>query len=157
MFRTILWATDGSANADRALPVVKELAEEKGATLVVAHCRELLTGRASGSPINADEDELLAKVRKQAAELEAVGFDIRVDVVTASGTNAPRVIADLAREHKADVIVVGTRGHSALVGALLGSVTQRLLHIAPCPVLAVPAGEHASSMEPMLTTTGTAT
>ena len=151
MFKTILWATDGSANADRALPVVKELAAAKGATVLVAHCRELLTGRAAGFPIRADEDELVAKVRKQAAELESVGITVRVEVVTASGTNAPQVIADLAREDEADLIVVGTRGHSPFVGALLGSVTQRLLHIAPCPVLAVPALEHVQSSESALT------
>ncbi|HEY2372118.1 MAG TPA: universal stress protein [Gaiellaceae bacterium] len=156
MFKTILWATDGSANADRALPVAKELAETKGGKLVVAHCRELLPGRAAGAPVNADEDELLAKIRKQAAELESAGIDIRVEVVTSTGTNAARVTADLAREHEADVIVIGTRGHSPLVGALLGSVTQRLLHIAPCPVLAVPSGEHVGSEEPALTTTAAA-
>ena len=155
MFKTILWATDGSANADRALPVVKELAGTQGATLVVAHCRELLSGRAAGLPVNADEDEILVKIRKQAGELEAVGFTVRVDVVTTSGTNAPQVIADIAREDGADVIVVGTRGHGPFVGALLGSVTQRLLHIAPCPVLAVPAGEHAEK-EPSLMTTAAA-
>jgi nucleotide-binding universal stress UspA family protein len=152
MFKTILWATDGSANADRALPVVKDLAKDTGTKLVVAHCRELLSGRAAGLPVNADEDELLGKIRKQAAELESVGFDVRVEVVTTSGTNAPRAITDIARSDGADVIVVGTRGHSPLVGALVGSVTQRLLHIAPCPVLAVPTGEHAESGDPALTT-----
>lgn len=156
MFKTILWATDGSANADRALPVVKELAESAGTKLVVAHCRELLSGRAAGLPVNADEDELLGKVRKQAADLESSGFDVRVEIVTSTGTNAPRVIADIARADGADVIVVGTRGHSALVGALLGSVTQRLLHIAPCPVLAVPTGGQAESEDPALTTTAAA-
>jgi nucleotide-binding universal stress UspA family protein len=153
MFKTILWATDGSANADRALPVVKELAGTQGAKVIVAHCRELLTGRAAVLPVNADEDELLAKIRKQAAELESVGFDVRVEVVTTSGANAPHVIADIAREEDVEVIVVGTRGHGPFVGALLGSVTQHLLHIAPCPVLAVPTGEHAESKEPTLTTT----
>jgi nucleotide-binding universal stress UspA family protein len=156
MFKTILWANDGSASADRALPVVKELGAARGSTLIVAHCRELLSGRAAGLPVNADEDELVAKVRKQADELESGGLDVRVEVVTTTGTNAPRVLADLARTDGADVIVVGTRGHSPLVGALLGSVTQRLLHIAPCPVLAIPAGEHVPSGEPVLTKAGTA-
>jgi hypothetical protein len=36
---------------------------------------------------------------------------------------------------------------------LLGSVTQQLLHIAPCAVLAVPTGEHATDKEPTLTAT----
>ena len=49
----------------------------------------------------------------------------------------------LAAEGGHSAIVVGTRGRTALTGLLLGGVTQRLLHIAPCPVLAVPP-EHSS-------------
>ena len=48
------------------------------------------------------------------------------------------VIEDIATEADADLIVAGTRGHSPVAGLLLGSVTQRLLHIARRPVLAVP-------------------
>ena len=48
-------------------------------------------------------------------------------------------IADTAREIGADLIVLGTRGHGAVAGLLLGSVVLRLLHVAPCPVVAVPA------------------
>jgi nucleotide-binding universal stress UspA family protein len=44
----------------------------------------------------------------------------------------------VAQTHDADAIVVGTRGHTALTGLLVGSVPQRLLHIAPCPVITVP-------------------
>ena len=36
------------------------------------------------------------------------------------------------------MIVVGTRGHGPVVGVVVGSVTQQLLNLAPCPVLAVP-------------------
>jgi nucleotide-binding universal stress UspA family protein len=49
-----------------------------------------------------------------------------------------RSIADVAKETGADLIVVGTRGHSALAGVFLGSVTLKLLHLAGCPVLCVP-------------------
>jgi nucleotide-binding universal stress UspA family protein len=47
-------------------------------------------------------------------------------------------VSQVAVANDVDLIVVGTRGHSAVVGAVLGSVTQRLLHVSPCPVLAIP-------------------
>ena len=47
-------------------------------------------------------------------------------------------IAEIAEEANADLIVAGTRGHSPVAGLLVGSVTQRLIHIARCPVLVVP-------------------
>jgi nucleotide-binding universal stress UspA family protein len=155
MFKTILWATDGSATADRALPYAKALAEGEGKKLVAVHCRELLVGgRASGYPVLANDDELQAKILRQIEELEEEGFDVQVEVITAANAGSAHVIADAAREHGADVIVVGTRGHAPVAGLLVGSVTQRLLHVAPCPVLAVPAGKHAElgEREPELKT-----
>jgi nucleotide-binding universal stress UspA family protein len=47
-------------------------------------------------------------------------------------------IADVAEEEGADLIVIGTRGHTGLPRIALGSVTQRLLHLAHRPVLAIP-------------------
>jgi len=66
-------------------------------------------------------------------------------VVTARAGEAAHAIADFAKGENVDVIVVGTRGHTALAGLLLGSVTQRLLHVARCPVLAVPPAEHGAT------------
>jgi nucleotide-binding universal stress UspA family protein len=49
-----------------------------------------------------------------------------------------RAIAAIADKVDADLIVCGTRGHSAVGGPLVGSVTQKLLHLAKQPVLVVP-------------------
>lgn len=156
MFKTILWATDGSAAADRALPYAKALAKEGGKKLLVVHCREIIVGRGGGYPVLADDEELVAKIREQVEAARADGLQASAKVVTGTGTAAAHVIADTAREEGADVIVVGTRGHSPVAGLLVGSVTQRLLHVAPCPVLAVPAGKHAEIREPEVATTAAA-
>ena len=55
------------------------------------------------------------------------------------------MISDAAAEAGADLIVVGTRGHTAVAGLLLGSATKRSPDIAPCPVLAVPAVARADA------------
>jgi nucleotide-binding universal stress UspA family protein len=139
MFKTIVWATDGSDAADAALPFAKGLAEGEGRKLVVAHSKELIHGRAGGYPVNADEDELQAKIRGQAEELRSEGLDVTLWIQTVGAPGAAHMIAEAAHDFRADVIIVGTRGHTAIGGLLLGSVTQRLLHIATCPVLAIPA------------------
>ena len=139
MYRTIVWATDGSDHADHALPFARELSKLTGAKLVVVHARErFAAGRASGDTVLADEPELAARIRKQGETLAADGFEVEVRIEP--GTKSPaELVAKAAAECDADLIVVGTRGHGPLVGAVTGSVTQQLLHDAPCPVLAVPA------------------
>jgi nucleotide-binding universal stress UspA family protein len=111
--------------------------------LLVAHCEELTTpGKAGGSfSVHADEGELKVKIERQVAELSEEGVSASVQMMRSRVGGAAHAIADAAREGGAEVIVVGTRGHTALAGLLLGSVTQRLLHISPCPVLAVPTAD----------------
>jgi nucleotide-binding universal stress UspA family protein len=139
MFKTIVWATDGSDAADAALPYVQGLAAGEGHKLVVVHSKEVMHGRAGGYPVYADEDEVLAKIQRQADELRSQGLDVTLRIEITAAPGAAHVIADAARTFGAEVVVVGTRGHTAIGGLLLGSVTQRLLHIATCPVLAIPA------------------
>lgn len=148
MFKTIVWATDGSEAADRALPYAKALAEGDGRSLVVVHSEEHFLGRASAYPVLADEDELKTKIRRQVDEARSEGLDATFKPVTGTAPHAAHMIADVAREVGADVIIVGTRGHAPVAGLLLGSVTQRLLHIAPCPVLAVPSEKQMGAREP---------
>jgi nucleotide-binding universal stress UspA family protein len=144
MFKTIIWATDGSEIADGALPFAKELVKRDDGRLVVVHSDEKFSGRASGYSILADEQELEAKIQTQVDELRTEGFDATFTLVSGASAEAAHSIVDVAGREDADVIVVGTRGHRPMAGVLVGSVTQRLLHIAQCPVLAVPAAVERS-------------
>jgi nucleotide-binding universal stress UspA family protein len=145
MFKTIIWATDGSETADRALPYAKALAGD-GGRLIAVHGKEVFVGRAGAYPVLADDDELEAKIRSQVEEARDEGIDASLALASGPAPHAAHMIADAAREADADVIVVGTRGHAPVAGLLLGSVTQRLLHIAPCPVLAVPAVQETAEL-----------
>jgi nucleotide-binding universal stress UspA family protein len=144
MFKTVVWATDGSDSADRALPYAKDLVSG-GGRLVVVHGKELLLGRAGGFPVQPDEADVEAKIQQQVADLRADGLDATFTLASGSQPHAAHMILDAAKDVDADVIVVGTRGHSVIAGLLLGSVTQRLLHLAACPVLAVPPAGHAAT------------
>lgn len=142
MYSKIMWATDGSAAADAALPQVRELASANGTAIVVLHCTETMVGpRAYGIDVKLDEPEIRQKIAQQADELKGEGFDVTTEFISGHAGIAAHAIAEAAKSDDAELIVVGTRGHTRLGGLLVGSVTQRLLHVAPCPVLAVPARE----------------
>jgi nucleotide-binding universal stress UspA family protein len=147
MFETIVWATDGSELADRALPYVTELATLHHAKIVAVHANELLYGRYGGAPLLADEPDLLAKIARQVEELRESGFTVALELPT-GGTDVPALVAQKADEVGADLIVVGTHGHGGIAAALLGSVARGLLHTASCPVLAIPPARGAAAKEP---------
>jgi nucleotide-binding universal stress UspA family protein len=147
MFKTIVWATDGSETADRALQYARGLAEDPDETLVVVHVKELLVGRGGGYPVHADEDELVKKIEAQVEEIRKSGIAVKLELATSTAHSPAHFVAEVAREVTADVIVVGTRGHGPIAGALLGSVAQHLLHDAPCPVLAIPPLKTAATAE----------
>ncbi len=140
MYKKVMWATDGSDAADRALPDAKALAADSQSELLVVYCEEFtLPGKGGGGfPVHADEADVQAKIERQVAELSSNGGTARLEMTRSQAGNAAHAITEIAQREGTDLIVVGTRGRTALVGLLLGGVTQRLLHIAPCPVLAVP-------------------
>ena len=146
MFTTIIWATDGSRGADEALRAALELAQLGGGRVVAVHCDQRLTGRAGGWPAILDEDDRRVGIRDEIADLRRDGVMIDL-IMRRSHREAADVVASIADELDADVIVCGTRGLGALGGLLVGSFTQRLLHIAPCPVLAVPVADAEETSE----------
>jgi nucleotide-binding universal stress UspA family protein len=130
---------DGTPGADRALDAAIELARPLGEPLVIAFAAQP-PGRGVGD-----------EYRSHLAVLEERGRDVTGAAVaraTDAGVTAEAVIADrkvvdllldLADEHAARAIVVGTYGESPLRGAVLGSTPHKLLHLSKVPVLAVPA------------------
>jgi len=137
MFTTIVLALDGSEGSRRAIPVAAELARQNGGRIVIAHVEQDVAGKG-GAPIPITEDEIQAEIRKQADQLSTDGIETSVEMRNVMLGGPAHPIAEIAEEANADLIVAGTRGHSPVAGLLLGSVTQRLLHIARSPVLVVP-------------------
>lgn len=137
MFKTIVLALDGSEGSRRATPFAVDLARRDDARIVLAHVEEEIAAKGR-TDLHADEDEIQADIRRQAKALSDEGIDTSVKMSTIKVGGPAHAIAEIADEANADLIVVGTRGHSPVSGLLLGGVTQRLLHIASQPVLAVP-------------------
>jgi len=146
MSKTVVLGLDGSKDATRAIPYAVEQAGSDG-TIVVVHVRELLIGRAGGMPLVANEDEIEAAVRRQVEDLNGGDANVKLQVISAVAGGPANVIAEVAGKEHADVIVVGTRGHRQIASMIIGSVTHRLLHMTPCPVLAVPPGAAGSASQ----------
>ncbi len=142
MLNTIVWATDGSENAARALPWARELLGGDDALLVATHIVQPPGGAAAEGAGESSRHpaDLLGNLRNLVSEVSEQGLNIALKIVNYVGPQPAQGIADVAREVGADVIVVGTRGRSPIAGLIAGSVTQHLLEIAPCPVLSVPPG-----------------
>jgi nucleotide-binding universal stress UspA family protein len=140
MFKVIIWASDGSEHSGRALQYARELAQETSARLVAVHVKEMTVGRAGGYPVQLDEEEVERKIQEEVKTLSDAGINASYEQRDTTAGGAAHALADAAKDHGADLIVMGTRGQGPISGLLLGSVTHRLLHVASCPVLAVPAG-----------------
>jgi nucleotide-binding universal stress UspA family protein len=138
MFKTIVVAVDGSEGSKRAIPIATELAKRDEAKLVLAHIDERIVGKGGGD-VHPDEDQIQADVTKLAEGLSSQGIETDVQMADVMVGGAAHPIAEIADRANADLIVAGTRGHSSVTGLLLGSVTQRLLHLAKQPVLVVPS------------------
>jgi nucleotide-binding universal stress UspA family protein len=152
MFKTIVLGLDGSDGAKRAFPFAVELAQRDDARLVIAHVEQEVVGKGGG-PIPATEDEIQAEIEREANALTDQGVETSVEKSSILLGGPAAAIAKIAAKVDADLIVVGTRGHSAAVGVVLGSVGQRLPHLANQPVLVVPEEAHVKGERARAATT----
>ena len=137
----ILVAVDFSEYADSVLDVAVEFAKQLSAELHLVHAFDvripLVTPYEVAIPTAFIEEAREAAASKLAALIRKVADDGITATSHLSEVPAASAIVDLAEEIGADLIIMGTRGHTGLKHVLLGSVAERTLRHAPCSVLTV--------------------
>ena len=142
MFKKILVPTDGSDYARRALGVALEIALKYGSAIELLHVApmpQVYWGEPYAIAFTAPLQQLVAKGSHKILSDTVKGFDlgeVKVNQRQSSGYPAG-VILDELSSHNIDLVVLGSHGHSGLAGTLLGSVSNRVVAQAACPVLVV--------------------
>ena len=137
--RTIVVGIDDSRGARAALGWALDEAQRHGAHVDVLHAFEVEVAW-----IDAADTPRWSKLQREAAEaalstvVEGAAAPATVEVNANVVEGNPVTVLTEASEH-ADLLVVGSRGRGGLRGLLLGSVSQRCVERAHCPVVVVPA------------------
>ncbi len=139
-FRHVLCPIDFSDMSARALTYAAAFAARYAAPLTVLHVaprfNEVVRPGDSGPvPHPGSRADLLAKVDRSIAHAGAAALDVRPLVL--AGGAAERIVG-CAAEMRADLLVLGTHGTGGFHRLLLGSVTEKVVRTATCPVLTVP-------------------
>jgi nucleotide-binding universal stress UspA family protein len=138
VFRKIVVANDGSEGARRALSRAIELAKHHDAELHMVSVEELPQFAASLDEIveaKSDANHAFEAVMARAkAQAQAAGVRLATQLVVGHAVTA---IVELVERERADLLVVGYMGHSALYNRVIGSTTDRLVELAPSAVLVV--------------------
>ena len=145
---TILVPTDFSADSQEALSTARDFAKKFDAKIVILHAYHVdiplmappLGGVYALPPGFYEQLKAQATLQVEAAaqELAAAGVEARGIAVA---DPAAMAIVEYARSLSADLVVMGTRGLTGLKHVALGSVAERVVRTAPCPVLTVKASD----------------
>lgn len=146
--KKILVPTDFSKPAMIATEVAADIARKAGASLILLHVVEEATGGSFNveGQVATDGDfedrlftmRLIQKARKQLEKvvLDPKMADVKVDGELRVG-NPYHGMTTIIAEHKVDLVVMGTAGHSQLEQMIIGSNTEKVVRNSRCPVLSV--------------------
>jgi nucleotide-binding universal stress UspA family protein len=143
LFKKILVPVDFSDHSTAAQETAVEIAKTFSAKIWLLHCYQLHPGGVSpygiAVPASYHDDvreAVLQQLRERQEKIEAAGVAAEA---SASPGGPPQVIIEMAKDIGADLIVMGTRGHTGIKHVMLGSVAERTVRLAACPVLTVKA------------------
>jgi nucleotide-binding universal stress UspA family protein len=146
--KLILVPTDFGPTSDRALDVAIEVGRLTKASLEVLHVNSeaIWVVPPPGDVVTAPVD-LGEVVAEATIQLEAVVARVRAAGLACTGVSqtgrTDAEIVEYARKRAADMIVVGSHGRHGLSHALMGSVAEKVVRHAPCPVLVVPPADES--------------
>jgi nucleotide-binding universal stress UspA family protein len=133
---------DFSGKSRQALEYAVPLAQEHGGKISLVHVLQpapaSITVPGVGPYAAADDKSLITQARKRLVNVaaEMIPGELQAEMIVRRGNPYNEIIA-AARALKADLIVISTHGYTGLKHALIGSVAERVVRHASCPVLAV--------------------
>jgi nucleotide-binding universal stress UspA family protein len=139
VYQSIVVGFDGSDSSRRALHKAVRLAKLSGAEMLVTMVEEHLPKYPSAMSETTEEREAVdAYFAELTKEAEALGREqgVQLGVRIAVGHSA-KVLCDVTKEVRADLLVIGASGRSGLWAGVLGSTADRVVDHAPCSVLVV--------------------
>lgn len=136
-FRNILFATDFSPTAAKAIPYVKKIAKHYGASLVALHVRTPVVSPMTEPatwPIYLEAAK--AQDEQHRGELLATFAGIPTQVLIEEGS-IETCLKEAIEKNDTNLVAIGTRGRTGVEKLLLGSVAEEIFRAVPCPVLTV--------------------
>jgi len=137
MTKTIVLAFDAARHKPAAAEVARELSRDSGDKVIVLHVHEFAVGRFGRLQVDCAEGEGERLVAEIVDDLKQAGVTAEAEIREANYGHVARKILDVADEHDARMLVLGSHGRTDLP-LVFGSVSHRLLHHARRPVLIVP-------------------
>jgi universal stress protein A len=136
--QTILVPTDFSPPSQQALEVACSLARPQHARLVIVHVMDLPVAYCENPLVYTFPAEEVGEAERELNRVVPPDASVACEHRLLKGETATAILK-AAEEAKADLIVIGTHGHTGAMHVLLGSVAEKVMRHALCPVMAVKA------------------
>ncbi|ABI59924.1 universal stress protein [Nitrosomonas eutropha] len=143
MYQRILVPIDGSFTSNLALQEAIKLAKRMGACLELVHVYEDAIYLVDENYFNYEElqktiHDCGEKILTEAeTTVKTAGIPVETRLIPSNNERIANILVEEARRWQAELIVIGTHGHSGFSRLLLGSVAEGIARIAPIPILLV--------------------